>query len=60
MKKSEEIEELRRKVSSLDGIDRKVSEYENTIALLSQEIEKLNKRLSTINEDNDLLRKSKD
>ena len=38
----QENEEMRRRLQELSDITRKVSEYENRIALMSQEIERLN------------------
>ena len=37
-----ENEELRRRLQELNELTRKVSEYENKIALLAQELERLN------------------
>ena len=38
----QENEELRRRLQELGDVNRKVAEYENRIALMSQEIERLN------------------
>ena len=42
---SQENEELRRRLNDLGDVNRKVSDYENKITLLSQEIERLNGNL---------------
>ena len=42
---TQENEELRRRLNELAEVNRKVAEYENKIALLSQEIERLNGNL---------------
>ena len=54
---TQENEELRRRLNELAEVNRKVAEYENKIALLSQEIERLNGNLRNKVEEIDGLRK---
>ena len=52
---TQENEELRRRLNELGEVNRKVAEYENRIALLSQELERLNGNLrSKMNENDEL------
>ena len=67
-----ENEDLRRRLQELNDVNRKLAEYENRIALMSQEIERLNntlrlkveesngfeKRVRALEEENDKLRRS--
>ena len=55
---TQENEELRRRLSELAEVNRKVAEYENKIALLSQEIERLNGNLRNKVEDNNNLKQN--
>ena len=67
-----ENEDPRRRLQELNDVNRKLAEYENRIALMSQEIERLNntlrlkveesngfeKRVRALEEENDKLRRS--
>ena len=44
---TQDNEELRRRLNDLGEANRKIAEYENRIALLTQEIERLNGNLRT-------------
>ena len=55
---TQENEELRRRLSELAEVNRKVAEYENKIALLSQEIERLNGNLRHKVEENNNLKQN--
>ena len=52
---TQDNEELRRRLNDLGEANRKIAEYENRIALLSQEIERLNGNLRSKVEENNQL-----
>ena len=54
----QENDELKRRLQELSDVNRKVAEYENRIALMAQEIERLGSTLKSKNEEIDGLRKS--
>ena len=52
---SQDNDDLRRRLSELGDVNRKVSEYENKIMLLSQELERVNGNLRLkVDENNQL------
>ena len=52
---TQDNEELRRRLNDLGELNRKIAEYENKIALLTQEIERLNGNLRMkVKENNQL------
>lgn len=52
-----ENDELRRRLYELDELNRKLTDYENRIALMSHEIERLNEINKGLRNDNDTLKR---